>query len=147
MPSFAGSESVLLAVGILGATVMPHVIYLHSALTQDRIVADSGESARVLLRYTRLDVLIAMTIAMLINASMLIMAASTFHASGLIDVDSLEGAHATLEPLLGATARIAVRDRAALVGALLLGGGDAGRPGGDAGVRAAADPALASGGS
>src|SRR5580765_2263825 len=104
VPSFAGSESVLLAVGILGATVMPHVIYLHSALTQDRIVADSSESARVLLRYTRLDVLIAMTIAMLINASMLIMAASTFHVSGLLDVDSLEGAHATLEPLLGATA-------------------------------------------
>jgi manganese transport protein len=104
VPSFSGSESVLLAVGILGATVMPHVIYLHSALTQDRIVADSRESARVLLRYTRLDVLIAMTIAMLINASMLIMAASTFHVSGLVNVDSLEGAHATLEPLLGATA-------------------------------------------
>ena len=104
VPSFAGSESVLLAVGILGATVMPHVIYLHSALTQDRIVPDSGESARLLLRYTRLDVLIAMTIAMLINASMLIMAASTFHLSGALDVDTLEGAHATLEPLLGATA-------------------------------------------
>ena len=144
VPSFSGSESVLLAVGILGATVMPHVIYLHSALTQDRIVPNSGESARLLLRYTRLDVLLAMTIAMLINASMLIMAASTFHLSGLLDVDTLEGAHATLEPLLGATAGSPVRDRAALVGALLLGGGHARRPGGDAGVHTAADPALGS---
>ena len=57
VPQFAGSESVLLAVGILGATVMPHVIYLHSALTQDRIVPESRESARVLMRYTRIDVL------------------------------------------------------------------------------------------
>jgi manganese transport protein len=104
VPSFQGSESVLLAVGILGATVMPHVIYLHSALTQDRIVADSEKSARILLRYTRFDVLIAMTIAMLINCSMLIMAASTFHVSGLTDVDSLETAHKTLQPILGATA-------------------------------------------
>src|SRR5215467_88663 len=104
VPHFAGSESVLLAVGILGATVMPHVIYLHSALTQDRIVPESQESARVLMRYTRFDVLGAMTIAMLINASMLVMAASTFYKSGLTDVASLEDAHQTLEPILGATA-------------------------------------------
>ncbi len=69
----------LLAVGILGATVMPHVIYLHSALTQDRIVPESHESARVLMRYTRIDVLVAMTIAGLINIAMLVMAASTFY--------------------------------------------------------------------
>jgi manganese transport protein len=104
VPHFAGSESVLLAVGILGATVMPHVIYLHSALTQDRIVPESHESARVLMRYTRIDVLGAMTIAMLINASMLIMAASTFYKSGLTNVASIEDAHKTLEPILGATA-------------------------------------------
>jgi manganese transport protein len=104
VPQFAGSESVLLAVGILGATVMPHVIYLHSALTQDRIVPESHESARVLMRYTRIDVLGAMTIAMLINVSMLVMAASTFYKSGLTNVASLEDAHQTLEPILGATA-------------------------------------------
>ena len=63
VPQFGGSEAVLLSVGILGATVMPHVIYLHSALTQDRIVAESDEDARTLLRYTRIDVVIAMTIA------------------------------------------------------------------------------------
>jgi manganese transport protein len=101
VPSFQGSESVLLAVGILGATVMPHVIYLHSALTQDRIVPESTEDAHTLLRYTRIDVIVAMTIAGLINMSMLVMAAATFFQSGQSDVDSLEGAHETLQPILG----------------------------------------------
>ncbi len=101
VPSFAGSESLLLAVGILGATVMPHVIYLHSALTQDRIVPTNDADARRILRFTRIDVLIAMTIAGLINMAMLVMAASTFFGSGLLNVDSIEGAHRTLEPLLG----------------------------------------------
>jgi manganese transport protein len=101
IPEFQGQESVLLAVGILGATVMPHVIYLHSALTQDRLVATSDEDAQTLLRYTRVDVLVAMTIAGLINMAMLVMAASTFFKSGLHDVASLEGAHRTLSPILG----------------------------------------------
>jgi manganese transport protein len=101
-PSFGGSsEALLLSVGILGATVMPHVIYLHSALTQDRLVPETHEDARTLLRYTRLDVIVAMSIAGLINVSMLVMAASTFYRSGILDVDSLEGAHKTLEPILG----------------------------------------------
>jgi manganese transport protein len=104
VPQFEGSESVLLAVGILGATVMPHVIYLHSALTQDRIVADSPTSARTLLRYTRIDVIIAMSLAGVINLSMLVMAAATFARTGHTDVDSLEGAHETLEPILGGAA-------------------------------------------
>ena len=101
LPQFGSSEALLLAVGILGATVMPHVIYLHSALTQDRLVPETDEDARTLLRYTRIDVVVAMTIAGLINISMLVMAASTFFQSGLLDVDSLEGAHKTLEPILG----------------------------------------------
>ncbi len=100
-PQFGSGEAVLLSVGILGATVMPHVIYLHSALTQDRIVAQSDKDARTLLRYTRIDVVIAMSIAGLINVSMLVMAASTFFRSGLHEVDSLEGAHRTLQPILG----------------------------------------------
>lgn len=101
LPQFHGSESVLLAVGILGATVMPHVIYLHSSLTQSRIVPNSEAEARMLFRYTRIDVMIAMTIAGLINIAMLVMAASTFFKSGLHNVASIEGAHRTLEPLLG----------------------------------------------
>jgi len=104
VPQFEGSESVLLSVGILGATVMPHVIYLHSALTQDRVVPGADVSPRRLLHYTRIDVLMAMTLAGLINIAMLVMAASTFFKSGLPNVASLEGAHRTLEPILGATA-------------------------------------------
>ena len=100
-PSFSGNESVLLAVGILGATVMPHVIYLHSALTQNRIVPETEEEARRLMRYTRVDVVIAMTIAGLINMAMLVMAASVFFKTGLHHVDSLEGAHKTLAPIVG----------------------------------------------
>jgi manganese transport protein len=101
VPEFDGSESVLLAVGIIGATVMPHVIYLHSALTQNRIVPRNDDEARLLYKYTRLDVLIAMAIAGLINMSMLVVAATVFFGSGLTNIESLEGAHRTLEPILG----------------------------------------------
>ena len=101
VPQFAGSESVLLAVGILGATVMPHVIYLHSALLQGRVLPKSEDEARRLYRFTRIDVVIAMTIAGLINVAMLVVAASTFYKSGLTNVESLETAHKTLSGLLG----------------------------------------------
>src|SRR6266545_2478472 len=105
VPDFAGNESVLLAVGILGATVMPHVIYLHSALTQHRIVPRNDE-ARTLYKYTRIDVLIAMVIAGLINMAMLVVAATVFFGSGLTNIDSLEGAHRTLEPILGGASSV-----------------------------------------
>jgi manganese transport protein len=106
VPQFSGTESVLLATGILGATVMPHAIFLHSALTQGRIkVSDPGQLRR-LFRFEVLDVLIALGIASLINAAMLIMSASTFHREGMIDVGTLEKAHLTLTPLLGPAAGI-----------------------------------------
>ncbi len=101
VPHFSGSESVLLAVGIIGATVMPHVIYLHSALMQGRVRPENDAQARRLYRFTRIDVVFAMTIAGLINAAMLITAASTFYKSGLLHVDSLETAHRALKGLLG----------------------------------------------
>jgi len=101
VPQFNGGESLLLAVGILGATVMPHVIYLHSALTQSRIVPRDEPEARRLYKYTRIDVVIAMSLAGIINMSMLIVAADVFFGTGLLNVDSLEGAHRTLEPILG----------------------------------------------
>ncbi len=104
VPQFAGSDSVLLAVGILGATVMPHVIWLHSALMQDRIKTRTSAEKRTLMRFTRIDVVIAMSIAGLINIAMLVMAASTFFSTGHHNVESLEGAHKTLEPLLGGAA-------------------------------------------
>src|SRR2546428_1261317 len=101
LPEFQGSGSVLLAVGILGATVMPHVIWLHSALMQDRIKPQNDEQARRLMRFTKIDIGIAMAIAGLINVAMLVMAGSTFFKAGLHEVQSLEVAHKTLVPLLG----------------------------------------------
>jgi manganese transport protein len=107
IPGFQGADSVLLATGILGATVMPHVIYLHSALTQNRIrPRDDGERRR-LLRFQRLDVTIAMTLAGLVNMSMLVIAASLFHTSGLSGLDSIEEAHASFRALASSGAALA----------------------------------------
>jgi manganese transport protein len=103
-PRFEGSESLLLAVGILGATVMPHVIFLHSSLTQSRIRPTTERQALKLFRYTIIDVVIAMGIAGLINGAMLVMAASTFHTSGYAGIASIEEAYRTLTPLLGSLA-------------------------------------------
>jgi manganese transport protein len=104
VPRLAGPQSILLAAGILGATVMPHAIYLHSALTQSRIVVRDPVKLRRLFRFEIIDVAIAMGIAGLINMAMLIMAASTFHSQGLSSVGTIEQAHKTLEPLLGKAA-------------------------------------------
>jgi manganese transport protein len=107
IPGFAGTDSVLLATGILGATVMPHVIYLHSALTQNRIPAHTDDERRRLLRFQRLDVSIAMGLAGLVNMSMLVIAASLFHDRGLIGLDSIEEAHAQFGALAGSSAALA----------------------------------------
>jgi manganese transport protein len=105
VPSLDGGDSVLLATGILGATVMPHVIYLHSALTDDRASLDAGERRNMLL-VNRVDVLVAMGIAGAINLLMLIIAASLFHRHG-VDVQTLEDAHAELGDLAGGRAALA----------------------------------------
>ena len=104
IPQFAGSESVLLAAGILGATVMPHAIFLHSALTQNRIKVKDPLQLQRLYRLEIADVLIAMTLAGFVNAAMLIMAAATFYRQGLTSIGTIEEAYRTLEPLLGAAA-------------------------------------------
>jgi manganese transport protein len=101
VPQFRGTESVLLATGILGATVMPHVVFLHSALTQGRIVVRDPGQLRRLFRYECVDVTLAMGVAGLVNGAMLIMAASTFFGQGLTTVGTIEEAHRTLAPLLG----------------------------------------------
>ncbi len=106
VPRFNGADSLYLAVGIIGATVMPHVIYLHSALTQNRIPTKNALETKRLLKYNLLDVLIAMSIAMLINMSMLIAAAATFFKSGK-PISELTEAYQTLTPLLGSAAAIA----------------------------------------
>jgi manganese transport protein len=104
VPQFSGAESVLLATGILGATVMPHAIFLHSALTQKRIVVRDPVQLRRLFRFEVIDVVTAMGLASLLNAAMLIMAAATFYKQGLQNVGTIEEAHQTLQPLLGSAA-------------------------------------------
>jgi manganese transport protein len=86
---------------------MPHVIYLHSALTQERMPANDDAERRRVLRFQKVDVLIAMGVAGVINMSMLIIAASLFHGSGAADVDTIEGAHAAFGSLVGPGAALA----------------------------------------
>jgi len=105
IPHFTNNESVLLAAGILGATVMPHAIFLHSALTQGRVVVKKPEQQKRLFRYEIIDVVIAMVIASSVNAAMLITSAAAFYKSGL-GVGTLEEAYKTLQPLLGPAAGI-----------------------------------------
>jgi manganese transport protein len=104
LPGFAGTESILLATGIIGATVMPHVVYLHSALTQKRIVGrDEAEKKRIL-GFEKVDVVIALSLAGLVNLSMMIVAAALFNTSGMTGVDSIEGAFEGLKTLVSGNA-------------------------------------------
>jgi manganese transport protein len=105
IPHFTNSESILLATGILGATVMPHAIFLHSALTQGRVVVKKPEQLHRLYRFEIIDVVIAMVIASSVNAAMLITSAGTFFKTGT-NVGTLEQAYRTLQPLLGPAAGI-----------------------------------------
>jgi manganese transport protein len=103
VPQIADSQALLLAVGIIGATVMPHAVYLHSGLTQARMpVRDDGER-RKLVRFSNQEVIIALTIAGLVNMAMVMMASSAFHA-GHPEVAEIETAYHTLTPLFGAGA-------------------------------------------
>jgi manganese transport protein len=106
VPRFQGPESVLLAVGILGATVMPHVIYLHSALTQHRIVGKSPAERRRIYRFELIDVVVAMSIAGVINMAMLATAAAVFHARGMVGVGDIGQAYRNLGVVIGPAAQI-----------------------------------------
>jgi manganese transport protein len=107
VPSLGSGGAVYLAVGIVGATVMPHVIYLHSALTNGRMpVRDDGERRRVL-RFERIDVMVALGLAGLINLAMLAVAAKLFHVPGLDGLDTLQGAHQEFGRLVGGGAALA----------------------------------------
>jgi len=99
-PEIADSGALLLAVGIIGATVMPHAVYLHSGLTQGRIPAHNDAEKRLVVRISNWEVLIALAAAGLVNVAMVIMASSAFHA-GHQDVAEIETAYHTLGPLLG----------------------------------------------
>ncbi|MFG1652437.1 Nramp family divalent metal transporter [Micromonospora sp. NPDC049275] len=104
VPRLQGTDSVLLAAGILGATVMPHVIYVHSALTRDRIPATDDAERRTLFRGQRTDVLLALTAAGAVNLAMLLIAAASFRGGGPVGADSLEGVHAGLGQSIGTAA-------------------------------------------
>jgi manganese transport protein len=116
LPGFAGTESILLATGIIGATVMPHVVYLHSALTQRRIVGRDDAEKKRILGFEKVDVVIALSLAGLVNLSMMIVAAALFHESGLTGIDSIEGAYEGLQTLVSGNA-------AAVFGIALLASG------------------------
>jgi len=107
LPTFPDSNAVMLAAGIIGATVMPHVVYLHSALTKDRVAVRDDNERREVLRFQRLDVYIGLGAAGVINLCMLLIAASLFNATGHSGVDSLEAAHAGLGSLVGGGAALA----------------------------------------
>ncbi|MHA6784055.1 Nramp family divalent metal transporter [Pseudonocardia saturnea] len=107
VPRFDGTDSVLLATGIIGATVMPHVVYLHSALTQTRIRADTAADRRFLLRRQQTDVAVGMGLAGLVNAAMLVIAATLFFGTDVPDTDTLDGVHDGLARVLDQPAAFA----------------------------------------
>ncbi len=104
VPQLQGLHGVTLAVGIIGATVMPHAIYLHSSLTQNRIPASNASDVRRIVRFSNTEVLIALGVAGLVNMAMVAMSAVVFHDGVHNDVASIETAYRTLIPLMGAAA-------------------------------------------
>jgi manganese transport protein len=96
-------DMLFIALGIIGATVMPHNLYLHSAIVQTRAYGDSAPEKREAIKLASWDVIMALLFALLVNASILVLAAATFHKSGKSDVAELGEAHALLSPLLGGT--------------------------------------------
>jgi manganese transport protein len=107
VPGLSGTSSLYLAVGIIGATVMPHVIYLHSALTKGRMPCRNDHERARVLRFERLDVIIALGLAGLINLAMLAVAAKLFHSHGITDVAGIQAAHAQFGHLVGGGAALA----------------------------------------
>jgi manganese transport protein len=103
VPRIPDAEALLLCVGIIGATVMPHAVYLHSGLTQGRIRAHDESEKRRIVRISNTEVIVALAIAGLVNMAMVMMASSAFHA-GHSDVAEIESAYRTLTPLLGSAA-------------------------------------------
>jgi manganese transport protein len=101
IPSIPDSDALIIAIGIIGATVMPHNLYLHSALVQSRMITRTTEGIRKAIRYNIIDSAIALNLALFVNAAILILAASVFYKSGYNGVSEIQDAHKLLEPLLG----------------------------------------------
>jgi manganese transport protein len=107
LPGLSGTSSLYLAVGIIGATVMPHVIYLHSALTKGRMPCRDDSERRRVLRFERLDVIIALSLAGIINLAMLAVAAKLFHTPDLSGLNTIQQAHHEFGRLVGGGAALA----------------------------------------
>ena len=101
VPSIPNREALFIAIGIIGATVMPHNLYLHSALVQTRKITQTQEGIRRAIRFNILDSAIALNLALFVNAAILILAAAVFHKNGYQGVSEIQDAHRLLEPMLG----------------------------------------------
>lgn len=101
IPSIPSEAALYIAIGIIGATVMPHNLYLHSSLVQTRKFDRSKEGIKQALKYNFIDSTIALNLAFFVNAAILILAAATFHKNGFFEVAEIQDAHKLLEPLLG----------------------------------------------
>ena len=101
IPSLPDSNALYIAIGIIGATVMPHNLYLHSSIVQSRKIERTRKGIRQALKYNFIDSAIALNLAFFVNAAILILAASVFFKNGLYEVAEIQDAHALLEPLLG----------------------------------------------
>ncbi|MCB9345876.1 MAG: Nramp family divalent metal transporter [Saprospiraceae bacterium] len=101
VPSMPNNEALFIAIGIIGATVMPHNLYLHSALVQSRKIDRSKDGIRKAIKYNIFDSAIALNLALFVNAAILILAAAVFHKHGYDGVSEIQDAHKLLEPLLG----------------------------------------------
>ncbi len=101
IPSLPGEAALYIAIGIIGATVMPHNLYLHSALVQTRKLDRSKAGIKEAIKYNFIDSTIALNLAFFVNAAILILAAATFYKSGMFNVSEIQDAHRFLEPLLG----------------------------------------------
>lgn len=106
IPSIVNDEALYIGIGIIGATVMPHNLYLHSALVQTRKINKTDEGIRQALKFNRIDTTVALNIAFLVNAAILILAATVFHKTGNADVGEIKEAHRLLPGFLGNTAPI-----------------------------------------
>ncbi len=101
LPSIPNAQALFIAIGIIGATVMPHNLYLHSALVQTRKIARTPQGLRRAIKYNIIDSAIALNLALFVNAAILILAAAVFHKNGYSGVSEIQDAHRLLEPLLG----------------------------------------------
>jgi len=103
LPSLPDSDALYFAIGILGATVMPHNLYLHSSLVQSRRVEKTARGIHQSLKFNLIDSVVALNLALFINAAILVMASAVFHRTGLFDVAEIQDAHKLLAPIVGST--------------------------------------------